>query len=345
MAFTRTIGPFAAAAILLTGCVTPAAQNEQSAVDTMASDEQQSFEQDRAAILAMAGDYRVTFDFTETVAFIEGYKLKDRYTTGGYESVRVIEDTGDFISLQHILVVGGEEGFPIKHWRQDWRYEPASVLTFVGGNAWRQKAVSAADRKGKWSQVVYQVDDAPRYGALAAWSHENGASAWTPPAEWRPLPRRDATKRDDYHAIKAVNRHAITPDGWVHEQDNSKLILSGEPQILAREIGVNSYLHSNEYDASIADAYWAKTSDYWAGVRQKWTTLETANTEFGLTIQGEPEELYMKLLKIADAVSKGEEQTDAAVKSAVAIIDDYTTTEIGALSARLASNDNAKKAY
>lgn len=345
MAFTRTIGAFAAAAILLTGCVTPAAQNAQNAVAATTSDQQQSFEQDRTAILAMAGDYRVTFDFTETVAFVEGYKLKDRYTTGGYESVRVIEDTGDFISLQHILVVGGEEGFPIKHWRQDWRYEPASVLTFVGGNAWRQKAVSAADRKGKWSQVVYQVDDAPRYGALAAWSHENGASDWTPPAEWRPLPRRDATKRDDYHAIKAVNRHAITPDGWVHEQDNSKLVLSGEPQILAREIGVNSYLHSDEYDASIADAYWAKTGDYWAGVRQKWMALETANTEFGLTIQGEPEELYMKLLTLADAVSKGEEQTDAAISSALAIIDDYTTTEIGALSARLASNDNAKKAY
>ncbi|MHA7873076.1 MAG: DUF6607 family protein, partial [Hyphococcus sp.] len=271
MAFLRAFCALLLAAALA-GCVTPAAFSESASAQSSAANEisTERFEQDREAILAMAGDYRVTFDFTETVSFAEGYKLKDKYVTGGYESVRVIEDTGDFISLQHILVVG--DGFPVKHWRQDWRYEPETLLTFVGGNAWRKVPVSAKERAGKWSQVVYQVDDAPRYGALAAWSHENGASEWTPPSAWRPLPRRDATKRDDYHAIDAVNRHSITPEGWVHEQDNSKLILTGgAPRLLAREIGVNSYIKSDEYDVSVAENYWAKTSDYWAGVRDKWT--------------------------------------------------------------------------
>lgn len=336
MSVTRALSALALAAALLGGCVTPAAVSDASAQSSVATAQKdQKFEQDRAAILAMAGDYRVTFDFTETVSFVDDYELKDRYVTGGYESVRVIEDRGDFISLQHILVVGGEDGMPIKHWRQDWRYEPETVLTFIGGNAWRKTPVAAGDRAGKWSQTVYQVDDAPRYGAVAAWSHANGASEWEPPSAWRPLPRRDATKRADYHVIDAVNRHAITPDGWVHEQDNSKLVLTGEQRLLVREIGVNTYLKSDEYNAAIADDYWAKTNAYWAGVRDMWTVKEASSDAFGLTIQGEPEELYMKLLTLADNVAKGEQTARDALPEARAIIDDYTTTDIGTLAERL----------
>jgi len=336
MSVTRAFSALALAAALLGGCVTPPAYSDASAQSSAATAQNdEKFEQDRAAILAMAGDYRVTFDFTETVSFVEDYEIKDKYVTGAHESVRVIEDTGDFISLQHILVVGGDEGVPIKHWRQDWRYEPDTLLTFVGGNAWRKENVSAAKSAGKWSQTVYQVDDAPRYGALAAWSHANGVSEWEPPSAWRPLPRRDATKRDDYHAINAVNRHAITPDGWVHEQDNSKLILTGEPRLLVREVGVNTYLKSDEYDVAVADEYWAKTHDYWAGVRNMWTAMEASHDAFGLTIQGEPEELYMKLLTIADNVANGEQTTRDALPEARAIIDAYTTTNIGSLADRL----------
>jgi len=35
------------------------------------------FQADRDAILAMAGDYKVAFDFRETVPLTEGYELKD----------------------------------------------------------------------------------------------------------------------------------------------------------------------------------------------------------------------------------------------------------------------------
>ena len=346
MSVTRALSALALAAALFGGCTTPAAVSNaatQSGAATVQNHEK--FEQDRAAILAMAGDYRVTFDFTETVSFVDGYELKDRYVTGGYESVRVIEDAGDFISLQHILVVGGEGGMPIKHWRQDWRYEPDTVLTFIGGNAWRKEAVTAGERAGKWSQTVYQVDDAPRYGAVAAWSHANGVSEWEPPSAWRPLPRRDATKRDDYHTIDAVNRHAITPDGWVHEQDNSKLILTGDQHLLVREVGVNTYAKSDEYNAAIADDYWAKTSAYWAGVRDMWTVMEASNDAFGLTIQGDPQELYMKLLTLADNVANGEQTTRDALPEARVIIGEYTTTEIGTLAERLGGGVRTASAY
>lgn len=340
-------GGLMGAVLLAGGCATsaqPGASVAISAADVVSPDpasaqaEAEKFEADRRAILAMAGDYAVTFDFRETVAFADGYTLKEPKLSGGHEVVRVIEDSGDFISLQHILVVGGEEKMPIKHWRQDWKYEPARVLKFVGGNAWKMEDVSADARDGAWSQVVYQVDDAPRYGAVGKWTHEAGVSEWTPPAEWRPLPRRDATTRDDYDAVDAVNRHAITPFGWVHEQDNSKLVLrDGEPQVIVREVGVNTYRRIESTDANVADDYWAATKDYWAGVRAEWTRLENEAGAFGLTVQGEPEPVYIPLLNLADAVQAGETTSDAAVADAVAVIAEFTTPEIGELTTRLAA--------
>ncbi|MCA8900404.1 MAG: hypothetical protein KDA53_04070 [Hyphomonas sp.] len=310
----------------VTGVTAPVAEADIADAD---------FEADREAILAMAGDYKVTFDFTETVPFVPGYELKPQKLSGGYEVVRVIEDTGDFISLQHILVVGKDEKFPIKHWRQDWQYEPDSVLVFIGGNAWETRAVPEAERKGNWSQTVYQVDDAPRYGAVSEWTYEDGIAEWTPPHEWRPLPRRDMTTRDDYHAVDAVNRHVITPWGWVHEQDNDKLILAGAPQILVREVGVNTYRHNSDFDVSTATDYWDATADYWAEVRAEWARIARENPRFAITLKGETEDLYMPLLNLAGDIADGKTDTASAAEEARAVMAKYITSDIGALADRL----------
>lgn len=317
----------------------PACMTIGSANSLRASIEQVSpadFEQDRESILAMTGDYKVSFDFTETVSFVEGYELKDPKLSGGYESVRVVEDRGDFISLQHILVVGPDHApIVVKHWRQDWQYEPARVLTFVGGNAWEWRNVPKTAQSGTWSQTVYQVDDAPRYGAIARWTYDDGIAEWAPASEWRPLPRRDMTTRNDYHAIDAVNRHVITPWGWVHEQDNSKLILTGAPKALVREVGVNTYRTDDSYPISAAETYWAATSDYWAGVRAEWTRIEDANERFAITIQGETEDLYNPLLSLANEVKNGEKDVDSALIEARTIINSFVTPELGTLAERL----------
>lgn len=291
---------------------------------------------DREAILAMAGDYSVTFDFRETTAFQVNYKPKDTYITHAQEIVRVIEDRGDFISLQHILLVGDEQKFPIKHWRQDWSYEPSSITRFIGGNGWENTSLPEGESKGKWAQIVYQVDDGPRYAGLGTWNHDAGFAEWASDPTLRPLPRRDATKRSDYHAIEAVNRHAITPDGWVHEQDNTKLVLDGtKKQALVREIGVNTYTHDNSIETDTALSYWRKTKDFWREIRAEWTQLETETPMFGLTIQGEPEELYMQILGIASDIADGEINTKEAAADARQIIKDYTYVNLAPLQARL----------
>ncbi|MHA7901531.1 MAG: DUF6607 family protein [Henriciella sp.] len=334
MQFSKT-GLLAATALgllAISGCATTKGVAPAALIQADSS----QIEQDRESILAMTGDYKVTFDFTETVPFLTPYDLAEPKISGGYESVRVLEDRGDFISLQHILVVGPDDApIIVKHWRQDWQYEPERVLVFIGGNAWEWRYVPSSERAGAWSQTVYQVDDAPRYGAVARWTYEDGLAEWTPPREWRPLPRRDMTTRDDYHAIDAVNRHVITPWGWVHEQDNSKLILDDEPRVLVREVGVNTYRRFDGYPVEAADAYWEATGDFWAGVRAEWSRIEAENERFAITIQGETEALYTPLLELADAVRSGEKALEPALQEARAVISGFVTTDIGALADRL----------
>ncbi len=333
-----TLAAIAASTLALAACATAPSTTTTTSALTPASEmvETAKFERDRQAILSMAGDHEVSFDFTETVALIQGYELKAPKLSGGHESVRVIEDRGDFISLQHLLVVGPDDApFVVKHWRQDWQYEPARVLTFIGGNAWEWRDVPAAEQAGSWSQTVYQVDDAPRYGAVAHWTYDDGLAEWEPAEEWRPLPRRDMTTRDDYHAIDAVNRHVITPWGWVHEQDNTKLILTGTPTPLVREVGVNTYRSSSDYPVEAADAYWDATEAFWAGVRAEWNRIEAENPRFAITIKGETEALYNPLLGLAIAVKDGEYELEEALAEARSVIASFVTPEIGQLADRL----------
>ncbi len=129
----------------------------------------------------------------------------------------------------------------------------------------------------------------------------------------------------DYDAILCVNRHAITPTGWVHEQDNTKLVLRGTPQALVRETGLNTYTRSTRVDAGVAERYWQKTGGFWAEIRNAWLDIEKSHARFGLTIQGEPEALYDKELALAEAVEKGEKSAKEAAAEAKAVIARYVT--------------------
>src|SRR6202163_1961605 len=63
------------------------------------------FERDRRAILAMAGPYRVNFDFLEMARFDPALKPDAPYQSWGTEYVFISEDRGNFIALQHVLVM------------------------------------------------------------------------------------------------------------------------------------------------------------------------------------------------------------------------------------------------
>lgn len=220
---------------------------EEEAAENTAPVPPTRLDEDRRAILAMAGEYRVTSWFKETVPFVAGYALKKPSLTEGGENVRVIKDDSVMISLEYTHVAGEST---IKRWRQDWIYEPKEIFAYTGRNNWEQRELSAYARRGKWAQLVYQDDESPHYAAIGSWVHENGVSSWTSAPVWRPLPRREALNRDDYDVLLGVNRLAITPTGWVQEEDNTKLTLRSAPKALVREIGLNTYTRSKGIDAA-----------------------------------------------------------------------------------------------
>lgn len=286
-----------------------------------------SYAQDRQSILAMAGDYKVRFDFRETTSFRADYTPLEPKLSGGHEVVRVIADTGRFISLQHLLVVTHEgKTHVIKHWRQDWTYEPTQVLTYTSRNRWTLTPVSRGERQGAWAQTVWQTEDSPRYGGVGRWSYDTGAAVWTSEVTMRPLARRDAIRNPAYDRYSAINRQAITPAGWVHEQDNAKLgLVNGAISTFVHEDGVNTYTKYDAYDVAAADSYWSKTKDYWAAVRGAWDAAITRGR--GVTIEEEAQNGAVTgpvLMGLADRINSGEITTEAAVVEARAKIDAET---------------------
>ncbi len=300
-------------------------------IPVKASDvEAAKFAADRANILAMAGTFKVKFDFQEQTAWQADYTPIAPKISGGHEVVRVIEDSGRRIVMQHILVVEAEgKTFIVKHWRQDWTYEPASVLVYAGPNRWKTQTVPAPMQKGRWSQTVWQTDDSPRYGGWGEWSNEGGVPRWRSNWTSRPLARRDAVRKPVYDRYSAINRHSPTPNGWIHWQDNMKMgMKDGKLVPYVQEITLNTYTKATDFNAARADAYWAKTKSYWAAVRAAW---DGAIAQGGGVTVGEQAEngsvTGERLMKLADDIESGKVVEGAAIASARTIIGDATAAK------------------
>lgn len=272
----------------------------------------------------MAGQFRVRFDMRETTSWRSDYTPIPAATSGGHEVVRVIADTGRFISLQHLLVVDNA-GTPmvIKHWRQDWTYEPATILVYEGPNRWRTQATTAAQRRGAWSQTVWQVDDSPRYGGLGRWTNAGGVPRWQSDWSWRPLARRDATRHPRYDRYLSINRHSPAPDGsWIHWQDNDKMgLVDGALVPFVQESVLNTYRPDPAFDYTPADRYWTATQAYWTAVRAEWDRVERAHRGIAITEEAQAGTVISgRLLEIADEILAGTKQTEAAVAEALGLI-------------------------
>ena len=300
-------------------------------------------ERDRRAIIAMAGPWRASFDFIETAGFVPGYQPTRPYRSWGTEYVFVVEDRADFISLQHVLVMfmNGEDGetlgpFVVKHWRQDWAYEAIDFHEFMGRGRWARTTLTAEEVAGGWVQTVWQVDDSPRYASFGRWTHEADVSMWEGTRTLRPLPRREFSVRDDYDALRAVNRHIITPTGWVHEESNDKLVLDNPPHILAREAGLNRYERITDHDFSAGDQYWSKTGAFWRVVRDAWADVWSEHDTFTFESRADDGVLFMKLFAFADALDP---TTPFDAASARAFVDQTLSAHIDHGAAGVASRD------
>ena len=283
-------------------------------------------DRDRQAVLAMAGSYRTSFDFIETVGFTPQYEPRAPYQSWGTERVYVVASEPDFISLQHIIVMhfASEDGtlsapMVVKHWRQDWQYQDTVVHAFQGNGAFERQGLDATETADTWTQTVYQVDDSPRYEAIGRWTHTQGVSFWQSDDRRRPLPRREFSVRDDYQTLFGSHRITITPHGWTQEEDALKLVLDDrnnprfEQPYLAREAGLSRYDRIVGYDFNAGDEYWRNTGPFWSRVRDYWATLYRNESAFHFVKSVEGVPLFMAMFNMADEPFDTVEQMDAAI--------------------------------
>lgn len=268
-------------------------------------------ERDRRAILAMAGSFRVNFDFLEVTSFVNGGARPQPYQSWGTERVFVDINEPGRVSLVHILEMRilGADGKPsepmvTRHWRQDWRFEPAHLVEFQGGTKWARRAIPEADRRGVWSQTVYQVDEAPRYGSLGRWEHNGSFSSWISGETARPLPRREWSVRKDYDVLRGTNRHTVTGTGWIQEENNLKAVASGAPPV-GREYGVARYERLKNADFSEAGKYYQATRVYWDEVLAVWDELWMQNSAVTLSANSDQSGAFMGLFELADEFAAG----------------------------------------
>jgi hypothetical protein len=259
---------------------------------------QLKLEQDRQAIKSLAGYFKVTFNYAETFAPDTAYKYYPRYHSWGYEWAVVVEDLPKKIVIQHLLVVG--DSTVIKHWREDWVYEQPSILSFDKDNTWKKVALAPADVKGKWVQKVLQVDDSPRYESIGTWVHVDGRHQWQSETD-SPLPRREFTKRSDYNVLRRGNRIYLTPQGWMFEQDNKKMVRTPEgDKLLAQEKGYEEFTKVDEAKFAYAKTWWASQQNYWADVRAVWDNVFAKNNTIRLSGKKDGKLLFERLFELGD---------------------------------------------
>jgi hypothetical protein len=275
---------------------------------------------DKNSIKAMCGCFEITFNFAETFKYPKdsaSYKASKIKHEKALEWAQLLEDKSDKISIQHLLIVGKE--MIVKHWRQDWLYENTQLYDYNGFNDWKYLNLSKNKVQGQWTQKVYEVDDKPRYEGSSTWIHIDGRNFWENTTN-APLPRREYTQRGDYNITKRFNDIEIVKNGWVHNQDNDKIIRDdkGKDYLLAQEKGYNTYTKVDDAKCQAAQKWWKENSAFWKKVRNKWDEEFAKNKDLKLKNdkEGKPLYVYLQALK-----------TDASQEEINKVIDSFIVSK------------------
>ena len=267
---------------------------------------------DRAAIKKMCGCYEVGFNYAETFNYTQDatYKGSKNEHDRGLEWVQLVADESNKLVLQHLLIAENQPTpFIVKHWRHDWLFEHTDFYLYDQQNTWRFNQVDKAQVSGQWTQKVYQVDDSPRYEGAATWVHVDGKSYWENQAD-APLPLRETSHREDYNVLARSNRHEITDYGWVHDQNNKKLLRKKgkTDKIIAEEKGYNTYTKVADKRCQLAQEWWKENAPLWARVRKNWEELYAQQKDIKLKEKVKGKAIFGYLFSLEPSASKEEIQ-------------------------------------
>ena len=246
------------------------------------------------AIHSMTGCFEVTFQYKEIEAFQDGYILAAPKKSSVIEWITATNSSDGHISLQHVLVTGPM----IRHWRQEWAYEPRELFSYVDVDKWERQLLFPSQVAGNWAQAVTNVDDSPRYECQSRWQEDEVSTFWTCKT-LSPIPRRDS-KRSDYTILERTNTHRIIENGWVHEQENIKFsMVNGERKDLVLEQGRNHYTRINEEACTKAVEWWPSQAVAWEGIIDAWQDTKTSSDVISLKDKHIGLPLWIRLFIIA----------------------------------------------
>jgi len=252
----------------------------------------------------LCGCFEVEFKYAETFSPVADYKYHEREDiNGGVELSLPIEVSDKKIVIQHLLVI--TDSMIVKHWREEWTYENPVLWVYKGDKTWAKTTVPADQVKGKWTQTVWEVADEPRYQGYSQFVKLDGKTIWQNTTD-APLPRREYSVRSDYNILKRTNRLNITDSGYLHEQDNEKIIRSTTgDKLLVQEKGLNSYKKVDDKKCNAAKFYWEKNKIFWGKVRQTWSDYINKQSVISLKTKVGGKVLHEYLMELAkDYASK-----------------------------------------
>lgn len=259
---------------------------------------------DKTNVEKLCGCFEVEFKYAETFSPDPNYKFHDRdEISGGTEFIFPAEISDKKIVMQHLLVIS--DSMIIKHWREDWSYEDPTIWKYKGDKVWVKEQLKPEEVKGKWTQSVWEVSDAPRYQGAGEWINTDGKTFWENTTD-APLPRREYSVRDDYNILRRTNRLILTNDGWAHDQNNQKIIRKdGNDKLLVEEKGINTYKRVDDSQCASAKAYWEKNKTFWTKVRQTWEDYTATHSTIELKTQVNGKALHDYLFDMAKDYGQG----------------------------------------
>ncbi|MBC7872683.1 MAG: hypothetical protein H7Y01_01735 [Ferruginibacter sp.] len=273
-------------------------------------------QQDKVIINKLCGCFDIEFKYAETFSPDPEYKYHERdETSGGVELSLPIEVTEKKIIIQHLLVI--TDSIIVKHWREEWTYENPVIWKYKGDRTWVKEQLSPEQVKGKWTQTIWEVSDEPRYQGFSQFVTLDGKITWQNTTD-APLPRREYSVRSDYNILRRTNRLYITDSGYIHEQDNEKIIRTNNTdKLLTQEKGINSYKRLDDKKCAAAKYYWEKNKVYWEKVRQAWAAyLGNGQTVISLSALVDGKRLHEYLFSLSKEYA-AKKISDAAIDSLI----------------------------
>src|SRR5690606_2063405 len=106
--------------------------------------------------------------------------------------------------------------------------------------------------------------------------------------------------------------------GWLHEQDNDKVIRSENgDELVAQEKGMNTYRKVAEADCEVAKTWWKENSAYWADVRHIWDELFESRERISIRKKVDDQLLFMKLFALQDEMLGGDAYNSTLSKTKI----------------------------